>query len=315
MTAAPVPRAVPLGESAHITERQDQPEHLQRLLAYSRYYHLAHRWRRVRALGTFGLAAAGPLISLLIPATSDLVAAISAGWLVLGRTLLTWMEQRRTLDAVRAQELYDTKLFHLPWNSALVGRPPAPEDIAAAARQIEDDTPYRHWYSIDLRNTPWPADVLLCQRQSTVWSRRDHRAYGTTILTAGISWFVIGLIVAITLDLTLADYLVKIFLPSAPAFLDSVDLARLHWHHATGREQVEHKIADLWQEYTSDNESLMVAECREIQDSAYLLRRDGPRVPGVFYRLRQASSDASTRAGTAALRDEGSHDRATRDGM
>jgi hypothetical protein len=196
-------------------------------------------------------------------------------------------------------------LFHLPWNAALVGRRPAPDDVAAAARHITDDAPYRNWYSIDLGDTPWPADVLLCQRQSAVWRRRDHRAYGTTVLLAGVAWFLVGLVVALARDLSLADYLIKIFLPSAPAFLDSLDLARLHWHHATARQQIEHKIDDLWQAHTSQPGSLTVTDCREIQDSAYLLRRDGPRVPGTFYKLRRATSEASTKAGTAALRADG----------
>jgi hypothetical protein len=71
------------------------------------------------------------------------------------------------LEAARVQKLYDTRLFHVPWNAALAGRPPVPDDVAAAARHIRDDTQYRRWYSIDLGDTPWPADVLLCQRQST----------------------------------------------------------------------------------------------------------------------------------------------------
>jgi hypothetical protein len=108
MTGTPVARPVPDGQSARIIQLQDQPEHLQRPLAYSRYYQIAHRWRRARAFGTFVLAAAGPILALLIPATSELVAAISAGWLVLGRTLLGWLEQRSTLEASRVQESYDT---------------------------------------------------------------------------------------------------------------------------------------------------------------------------------------------------------------
>jgi hypothetical protein len=195
-------------------------------------------------------------------------------------------------------------LFHLPWNSSLVGRRPTPDDVAAAARHIKSDTRYRNWYSIDLGNTPWPADVLLCQRQSMVWSRRDHRAYGTTILVAGVSWFLVGLVIALARNLSLADYLVKIFLPSAPAFLDSLELARLHWHHTAARQQVEHRIHDLWEAHASQPAALTIAECREIQDAAYLLRRDGPRIPDLFYKLRLTTSDESTKEGTAALRAE-----------
>lgn len=304
MTSPAAAQPVPPGQPAHITERQNQPDHLRRLFAYSHYYQVAHRWRRARAFGTFVLAAVGPVVSVLVPSTTDLIAAISGGWLVLGRTVLTWLEQRDTLEAVRVQELYDTTLFHLDWNAALVGRRPSPDDVAGAARHIKDHSPYQDWYSIDLGDTPWPADVLLCQRQSMVWSRQDHRAYGTTILAVGIAWFVVGVIVALVRDLSLADYLIKMFLPSAPALLDSVELARLHWRHAVSRRQVEHKIDDLWQAYRAQPEALTPVDCREIQNSAYLLRRDGPRVPQRFYKLRKLISEANTKAGTEALREE-----------
>lgn len=305
MTTAPAPRPVPVGSFSDIKERQDQPAHLQRLLAYSHLYSTAQWWRRIRTLGTFTLAAVAPVIALLVPSTSAILAAISAGWLVLGRTILTWLEQRGTLHAVRVQELYDTKLFQLPWNSALAGRPPAPDDVADAARHIKKDEGYRGWYSIDLGDTPWPGDVLLCQRQSMVWSRGDHRAYGTTILLMGISWFIIGLTVALVRDLTLADYLIKIFLPSSPAFLDSLELARAHWRLAAEREQVENKIHDLWENHRTNPASLTGTECRKIQDVAFLLRRDGPRVPSLFYKLRRAKSAANTAAGTMAIRADG----------
>lgn len=301
MSAGPAPRPVSAGDSARITQRQDEPEHLQRLLAYSHLYKTAQWWRRIRSAGTFTLAIAAPLVALAIPATTDTLAAISAGWLVLGRTVLTGLERRDINKAVRAHELYDTRLFHLPWNTALAGRPPVPDDIATAARHIRDDAFYRGWFSIKLDNIPWPADVLLCQRQSAVWSRRDHQAYGTTILLVGLVWFAIGITIAIVGGLTLTEYLIKIFLPSSPAFLDSVELAREHWRHAVAREQIENDIHDLWDRYRSDPASLPLAECRQIQDAAFLLRRDGPRVPNFFYRLRRTRSSASTAAGTQAL--------------
>ncbi|MBX6750530.1 MAG: hypothetical protein IRY85_12830 [Micromonosporaceae bacterium] len=300
-TASEAPRITP-GESAKITQRQDEPQHLQRLLAYTYHYRLALRWRRARAAGTFVVAAIGPILALFVPAVAGLVAATAAGWLVLGRTIFTWLEQRNTLQAVKIQELYDTDLFHLPWNDSLAGRRPSPEDVAAAARQIRDDKPYRNWYSIDLGDTPWPADVLLCQRQSTVWSRRDHHAYGITVFIVGLLWLVVGLIIALTCDLSLADYLVRVFLPSAPVLLDAVELGRAHWRHAAARQRIEHTINELWDQYVSKPESLTVAECRAIQDATYILRRDGPRVPGFFYAIRKSSSQATTRAGAESLR-------------
>ena len=297
-----VARPVPAGSSARIRERQDQPQHLQRLLAHSHLYQIAHRWHRARAFGTFLLATVAPIISLLVPSTSDILAVVSAGWLVAGRTVLSWLEEHQTLLAVRVQELYDTRLFKLPWNTALARREPAPEDVAAAAARIRDDSSCRDWYSIDLDDTPWPGGVLLCQRMSMIWSRRDHRAFGTTILITGIAWFLLGLSIALARDLSLAGYLIKIFLPSSPALLDCIELAHSHWRHATRREDAEQDIQDIWDAHCGDPAGIDPAACRNVQDTAFLLRRHGPCVPGFFYKLRQPATYAAISAGAAALR-------------
>ncbi|MFF3487944.1 S-4TM family putative pore-forming effector [Streptomyces sp. NPDC002701] len=63
---------------------------------------------------------------------------------------------------------------------------------------------------MDLGGTPWPGDVLLCRRQSMVRRRRDHHAYGTAVLATGIAWCLVGLVLAVVRDLSLADYLVKV---------------------------------------------------------------------------------------------------------
>lgn len=297
-------RPVPPGQGSDVRNRQNELEHLRRLRAYSHLYRSAQWWRRLRAAGTLALAAVAPIFTVFVPTTTDLLAAISAGWLVIGRTALTWLEQRALHSAVGVHELYDTKLFYLPWNQALAGRPPSPDDVARAAQRIPDHERYLDWYSIDLGTTPWPADVLLCQRQSMVWSRSDHRAYGNAILSAGILWFTVGLVLAVVRDLPLADYLIKIFLPCAPAFLDTGELARAHWRHANSREQAEHDIHDVWDDHKLDPAAMPVEQCRRIQDAAYLLRRDGPRVPTAFYRLRRSSTDAATVSATDALRSE-----------
>jgi hypothetical protein len=52
--------------------------------------------------------------------------------------------------------------------------------------------------------------------------------------------------IALARDLSLADYLIKVFLPGSPALLDCTQLARSHWRHATSRENAEKDIQDIW---------------------------------------------------------------------
>lgn len=301
MTADPDGHPVAPGSRADISARQDQPEHLQRLLAYSHHYIVGQRWRCLRTTGTIALVAIAPWIAWRAPSITDVLAAVAAGWLVAGRTAISWLETHAVEQAVAIQELYDTRLFHLPWNESLAGAPPPPEDIVAAARHIKTTRRYLEWYSIDLRGVPWPADVLLCQRQSMAWSRRDHRAYSTFlgIVTLGVVFG--GLTVAIALHMSIGEYLIKVFLPSSPALLDTSELAVAHWRHADARHRAERRVEELWHIYRTRPADVPVDECRRVQDAAFVLRRSAPRVPGLFYRLRRDETNEITIAGTGAM--------------
>ncbi|GAA1883218.1 S-4TM family putative pore-forming effector [Actinomadura bangladeshensis] len=301
--AAGVTRPVPRGEPSRIGRRQDEARHLRRLLAYSDLYHRSQRWRRARMAGTLLIAAVAPVAVVFFPAGSETLAALGAAWLVASRTGLAWLEERAVRRAAAVQELYETDLFGLPWNAALAGPRPAPEEVVAATGRIRRPDRYRGWFGIDVEDVPWPGDVLLCQRQSMVWSLRDHRAYGGALVAAGLGWFGVGLGLALYRDMSLADYLVKLFLPVCPALLDCVELAGAHWRHAARREEVLREIQNLWDAHRADPAGLDPADCRRVQDAAYLLRRDGPKIPGAFYRLRRGASARSTAEGVAVLLD------------
>ena len=284
-----------------ITERQNDSAHLSRLLAYSHEYRVARRWRTVRMAGTLLLALASPVVVILWPEGSDLLAAIAAAWLVVGRTALTRFEDHRIDQAARVQELYDTRLFNLLWNRAVAGREPAPDDVAAAARRIKKDAPYRDWYTVDVSGLSDVEAVILCQRQSAVWARRDHTGYSRVLYVTVAFWALFGVAFALARNMTLAEYLVKIFLPSAPAYLDSIELARSHAQHSQSREQLENDLRDLWDQ--RGTRALTLQDCREVQDAAFTVRRTGPRVPNWYYKIRRSRMASDTTAGAQALRE------------
>lgn len=219
------------------------------------------------------------------------------------RRALTWLEARAARRAAAVQELYETELFGLPWNDVLAGPRPAPEEVAATADRVRRPDRYRNWFGIDVRDVAWPGDVLLCQRQSMVWSLRDHRAYVGVLAVAGLGWFAVGLTLALHRDLSLADYLVKLLLPVSPALLECAEPASAHWRHAGRREEALREIQNLWDAHRDDPASIDPGDCRRVQDAAYLLRRDGPKVPGIFYRLRRGASERGAVEGVTELLD------------
>lgn len=297
------PLRTPFPRPMSIAARQDQPEHLDRLAACSHRYRIAARWRAARMTGTLLLAAAVPVLAYARPSWADQLAAAAALWLVIGRTALSWLERSSYLKAAAMQEHYDCKLFHLPWNETLAGPEPSAVDIAADAAKYTNRTRLLKWYDINLYGLAWPVDVLFCQLQSSSWSRRDHNAYAAALVTAATLWTASILAYGYLADLSLADFLVRLFLPSAPALLDAVELATSHQNHARERRKVEDVATSAWRAH-KDGAPITTDTVRRVQDAIYQLRRDQPRVPNIVYQLRRSSSTQATVAAAAAIRNQ-----------
>lgn len=291
-----------------ITARQDDPAHHRRLLAYSHDYTIAARWRGLRVGGNVALASV-PFATVTFGVDTPVVlGAVSAGYLVIARTALRSIEERAQQQAALVQERYDTSLFNVPWNSAVAGDPPSPDDVEASAeafiaskRYRKQPIQYRRWYDVDLDGVPWPNDVLLCQRQSAVWSRMDHAAYATSLWIAFSVLTIAGMTFALVNSMSLSDALVLLFLPTAPAALDLIEKAQAHQREAAVRRSLERAIEREWIA-AADGATVDVADLRRLQDASYLSRRTGPKVPQWFYELRRARRAVITALGSATLR-------------
>lgn len=287
-----------------ITERQDEPVHFERLVSYTYRYGVAGRWRSVRMLGTLVLAALVPVLAYFDPDSADVLGAVAAAWLVLGRTILRWCEQTSYRRAALVQEFYDTELFELEWNGALVGAQPNVADMTADAMKLTKPkklAALRVWYDVDLTGLPWPVDVLTCQLQSSIWSRRDHRAYALFLGTTASAWFLAGVVYAGSVGMSLTHFLVALFLPSAPALTDAAELTAAHLQHSGERLAVELDAQKALQDFHHGGVMPSPTLVRSVQDHAYRLRRDQPRVPRWFYSLRKSASALVTRAAAQSL--------------
>ncbi len=292
-----------------ITDRQDQREHHRRLLAYSRDYTVAARWGRVHTAASATLAVVPYAFAVVGVESPPVVGAVAAGYLVLARTVLRGAQRGRQRRAAVVQEKYDIGLFQIPWNAAIAGATPSEDDVEGSAEAFlgsrlyrRDPTAYDRWYTVDLAGVPWPADGLLCQRQSAVWSRRDHFAYSRLLYAGFVALVAVSLVFGVVKDMNLAEYLVLLFLPTAPAALDLVELAQRHTALATARQRLEDDIDEAWTAHESNPADVPVETVRRLQDAAFVLRRDGERVPQYFYKLRRRRAELVTKLGTESLR-------------
>ena len=283
-----------------IAERQNDDDTLELLCAATWHYGVAKRWHLIRVVGTLGFALAAPVITFWLPQAAAWVAALAALWVLAGRTFLGRAEDTEMHAGVTAQEQFDTEVFGLPWHEALAGRPLGHEDIIDASDHIigESRARKKNWYA-DTTKAPWPLNVVLCQRASAAWSRRAHQNYARVLTLAAWAWFVAGIGMGVAAHVSLTGYLIMLFLPSQPAFLDAMELIRSHRAAGEQKARVEAMADTLWEKGAADPTLVTVADCRAVQDHSYRLRRHSPQVAEWYYRLRRDRDEHAMKRATA----------------
>jgi hypothetical protein len=282
-----------------IAERQNDDDTMELLCAATWHYGVAKKWHLVRVIGTLGFALAAPVITFWLPQAAAWVAALAALWVLAGRTFLGKAEDTKMHDGVTAQEQFDTEVFGLPWHEALAGRPLGHEDIIDASDHITGEArdKKKDWYA-DTTKAPWPLNVVLCQRASAAWSRRAHQNYAQVLTVAAWAWFIAGIVMGVVAHVSLAGYLIMLFLPSQPAFLDAMELIRSHRAAGVQKARVETMADALWEKGAADPSLVTVADCRAVQDHSYRLRRHSPQVAEWYYRLRRNRDEHAMKRAT-----------------
>jgi hypothetical protein len=296
MNSSPRSASVPPTPSRPISERQNDLDMIDLLSAAGWHYGVAKRWHLVRVTGTVVLALAAPVVTFWLASTAEWVAAVAALWVVAGRTILTRLEDAEMHRGVTVQEQFDTALFGLGWNEGLAGPPPEHEDVVHACDHASEAKRARKydWYP-DTGAAPRPLDIVLCQRSSAAWGRRAHDRYATVLTLTTWAWFVAGLAMGIVAGVSLSGYLIELFLPSLPAFLDATELIRSHRSASAQKARLERMTNKLWERGGADHGSVALSDCRSVQDLSYRLRRHNPQVAQWYYLLNRARDERAMR--------------------
>jgi hypothetical protein len=91
--------------------------------------------------------------------------------------------------------------------------------------------------------------------------------------------------------------LLSLFIPTLPVLSQAVEIALVHREAAKDKHETAFQIEELWQAGLQHQEAVTSERCRQIQDRLFILRRDGPLVPNMWYwwlrRHYQAEADAA----------------------
>lgn len=290
------------GSSLHdIAVAQNSEKSIRRLLAMRRYYADAK-------LAQFGISTLSTLFALAIPffvwlwpSTSTLFGAAAGLWVFVARVIFVPMRDHLRLRGALVQDMFDTDVLGLDQNPSLP-EPPSPEEVVRKAKRAEKKTRRKrkpwdvtNWYPIQTQ-TRWPQSVLICQRSSVVWARRQHQWYGVFLHIVAVAIVSGGVVIFSIAEATLLEYITSIALPSAPALLDALEEAREHLRASKARERLESATNKEIQRGSTTH-----ARLRAIEDELFSLRQQAPLVPEWFYHLRRDQYEADMREAAKEL--------------
>jgi hypothetical protein len=287
-----------------IRSRQNEPSSIELMAAQRQMYRRAKRAWLARVTGSTGLAMAAVPVALFAKDLGVQLGVAGFVWLVITRVVLRPYEGHQNKRAAAVQEQFDVYVLDLPPNKKF--DPPGALVTAAAARRhfARDDAERRaaltDWYG-DPEATHRPYDVLMCQRANLDWSSRLHGEWTAILIVGVIAWVLIGTGASLVAGLTLSKYLVSVLVPAGPALVDGIDTVNSYRQHKDRRSAVEVRARKLWATGMTGAPPVTLADCRDLQDEIFELRRVEVWVPDWFYELRKTTYERDMQAATRAL--------------
>jgi hypothetical protein len=251
-----------------------------------------------RAWVAGGLAIAG-LVAVVLHSSGPVLSIAGLAWTLIGIALFGPLVSSQHDMAVVAQEMFDTTLYKLPWNSGIAGHQIPEHEIHGLARRLRAGGARERyilegWY-LDTRGVPYPYDVLLCQYENLGWDTRLRRRYRTILIAGLLIWAGGGIIVGASINLTVQVVLLQWYMPSLPAASIALDVAVRQGNSLSIRNRLlQIVISDIAPReagrITPEPETL-ARHVRDIQDGIFLARLLGTRVPHIIYTLFRRSDE------------------------
>ncbi|MET8277285.1 S-4TM family putative pore-forming effector [Micromonospora sp. NPDC005174] len=289
-----------------LLSRQNRPDMMALLHAMSVCHSRAQRLDNLRMVLSIAIGIVGAVVAF-IGVSAVAVTAVGALWAVVNAIGLASWSTGQLRRAATLQEMFDVRLFELPWNTVAAGEPLGAEEVSRLDRAYRGDERYlRDYYEVP--PLPRPYDVLACQQQNLGWGARVRRRYAYGVLGGVALWTAVGVVFAVTADLTVANLLTQWFVPSLGALLLGVEIYRGQRDVAIERYRalgIVHRRLTAAVRRGDDSSAVpdLLTLARQTQDLIFQSRQAQARVPDWFFRRFHAADRVDFQAAMMNLGD------------
>lgn len=284
-------------------KNQNKKTALTLLLLQRRLYSKAKLWGSWRLTGVLLIGLTAPVVATLVPDLTVAVAVTSAVWIFLSRTIFASKEKKYASKAATIQEEFDLMVYDMPsigergQTLTLEDRDDILGDTSTFLAQINKER-LKNWYPFDSK-ADGTLSVAVAQRANAVYTERLLRSSANALLILTIMWLMVFVVVSLIQKISLANFLLGIFLPLLPALLDNYE----NWKSVRSAGNTRLNLAIEIQD-TIDDLSLNIDEKLMVwQNELYNLRIVTPNIPNLVYKAARKKNEKAMNAAASNLID------------
>jgi hypothetical protein len=295
-----------------IPARQNSPELLRYVHASSQAYGLAKSLGGWQTSLILLAAILGPLIAAVEPEAAIVGAILAVVAALIDAMFLESAAERYQHLGARFQEVFDTELFQIPWNTHRAGAKPTPEETIELAEDFKKKaTPEllkkkEDWYPVEVAPVPLEYGRLVCQRSSMQWDSSLRKYYVFFFFLAVAVLAVGALLYGVFKHLTFIQFVLAVLAPLVPAGIKLGREAKKHDKSAAASERARTLLEGYWKDAIAKNvpAAEMAEESRRLQDELFDRRKQSPTVPERLYAWRRESQEQQMKYGAQVMVDE-----------
>jgi len=294
----------------NIPAQQNLAEFIDLLRASRQIYSDAKRNGMAQLVLSLSSAVGGPLLSAVFPAVKAWAGLYAVGALLIDLIFLEPAAKKKQETGARVQELFDTRLYGMPWNRVKVGPPPDPETLAEMATKSKhkhpDDKLLQDWYPAAVGAIPIEYARLICQRSNMRWDWALRRNFCVIYLILLIVVWLAGAGYALAAGYNMEGFVLSVVVPLLPAAVQIWREYKKHEESAKDSERAKEYLEGLWDRAMKENlpPEELLHQARLLQDEVYDRRRRAPTVPEILYaRKREEYEEQMKQAGVAKVKE------------
>ena len=273
-----------------IIEKENEDPQLEVLFSQRYLYSDAKKYFTIRSSIALGFALLGPLIGSQGNTLSSYFGFFALIYLLLDNFSLEKLENGKKETAAKLQELFDTKVFDLPWNNFIAGPKPDLEIVGKILLEnpVRDYSELKlvNWYPERVKEVDLELGRFLCQRENVWWESDLRKKYLYVLIGAALAILVVIFTLAITLDLTIANLILWIIMPLLPLGEMVIKQVKLHEDSSKCVKELKDKLDNLIEDLINKKKiENLESVARICQDEIFRHRKKSPMVYDWIYNL------------------------------